>query len=1265
MRCKAALFAVLTLGPLFSTPDATAETPDREGGEIERKVAALDALVQRVSRLRREGKIEEAVALAETVLDTQRRLLGDEGLQVAATRNALGELYVATQSYEKALPLFEASLAVRKRLLGNYHADVVQTQTNLADVLTHAEQYDKALGLLRAALAAQLKTLGPDHLAIAATLESIGFIYQALDDYSQGADHLKRSLAMRQKLLGGEHALVARSMAHLAVLFEGLGDVNKAFELQSLALSMRGRLLGEEHPEVAESMLHLAYLHHGRGEHEKALSLCRPAVAIQEKKLPKQHPQTAAGLDLLANLQRQTGSPEAALLTAESALNMRRALFGEEHPDVAASMRTLALAHRAKGNREKALELHEKALAMQQKLLGEDDPELLGNLDDLVALYEEAGDHAKALPLCRTALELVQKYEVADSRQVLARMDMLGRLYEATGDHRRALEAFENALRLYKASDKTSDSELALRLEHLARVHSAMGDRQKALEYEKEVLLLRKDQAGANGQDLAQNLLSIASLQEATGDREKALSSYLKALDVMKPHSADDHPEVLKAMSSVARLYEESGETEKAVALLRNVLAGQKKSLGENHLKVAETLGRLGGLYKRAGGTENALLAYQSALAIRQKQLGDDHPEVAISKNNLASLLQSLGDPFRSRKLYESSLAVYRKHYGIDHPQLMTIQNNLAILLAGLGDRMGARDLLKSSMLIEDDIYNELLPALSDAQKLELLADMESTADIFFSLLLASSVALRDDSPARLLEFAWARKNLVADFALPQKSREVATESQAARDLAAELLSAQRNLTELTWSPQTYLKPEDILRRRKELRDDIQRMAIALSRLSPSFRDGHREHYVHVGDVLAVLPQNAALVEFFGVRWCDFDRQTFTGRHIIALVLTHNEGVRIADMGSSAELADLVQQYRLELASSYAQASAGDKKPAEWASDLLRSAGRRLYTRLFEPFPFRLAGIKRLYLAPTDVLYLLPFEALATTSGEFLGDVYEVRLLCSGKDLATKRLAGMESAPAIFANPAFDRSAPGQGSASSGPFPPLPETAREAQETAACLERALPAKAKVFTGADASEAKLRATVAPKILHLATHSFVIGVPGEAAEEAGTGTRAAEERLKAAARLFQRTGLALAGANHPQPNGPGQGAGEDGRLTAIDVAGLNLEGTEMVVLSNNATNVIDPNAGLAAYALCRSFQVAGSPVLVRTLWQIPLAPREQLLKEFYSNCCKKRLSPPEAMAAARQSLRRSKAATAETIPFGHPYLWSAFVVVQTGP
>ena len=110
--------------------------------------------------------------------------------------------------------------------------------------------------------------------------------------------------------------------------------------------------------------------------------------------------------------------------------------------------------------------------------------------------------------------------------------------------------------------------------------------------------------------------------------------------------------------------------------------------------------------------------------------------------------------------------------------------------------------------------------------------------------------------------------------------------------------------------------------------------------------------------------------------------------------------------------------------------------------------------------------------------------------------------------------------------------------------------------------------AETWSGTSASEARLKAlTSPPRVLHLATHGFYLS--GNAPEP------------------MLLSSVALAGANRALAK-----KDDDGILFALETQGLNLDGSELVVLSacDTARGSLDYSEGV--YGLVRAFRTAGA-------------------------------------------------------------------------
>jgi CHAT domain-containing protein len=112
--------------------------------------------------------------------------------------------------------------------------------------------------------------------------------------------------------------------------------------------------------------------------------------------------------------------------------------------------------------------------------------------------------------------------------------------------------------------------------------------------------------------------------------------------------------------------------------------------------------------------------------------------------------------------------------------------------------------------------------------------------------------------------------------------------------------------------------------------------------------------------------------------------------------------------------------------------------------------------------------------------------------------------------------------------------------------------------------------------------------------------------------------------------------------------------DGWLTVGEVYGLDLNQTDLVVLSACQTNLGDLSAGDELVGLTRSFIFAGTPSVIASLWAVEDKSTDLLMERFYTH-----LGAGMGKAAA---LRQAQFEVREKYP--NPYYWSAFVLSGDG-
>lgn len=250
---------------------------------------------------------------------------------------------------------------------------------------------------------------------------------------------------------------------------------------------------------------------------------------------------------------------------------------------------------------------------------------------------------------------------------------------------------------------------------------------------------------------------------------------------------------------------------------------------------------------------------------------------------------------------------------------------------------------------------------------------------------------------------------------------------------------------------------------------------------------------------------------------------------------------------------------------------------------------------------------------------------------------HEITYLVSGRDLVHQRQGRAASAPVIVACPDYDQGLP---DGYDGPklFDPLPGTAAEAAAVRPELAKYARTAPRVYTGRAAGERTVKDLRSPSTLLLSTHGFFGHVPGD---------------LSVLQNPLLRCGIALAGANRRQ------GAlrpGDDGILTGLEVLGIDLRNTDMVVLSACDTGVGDIQAGETIAGLRQAFQLAGADKVVSTLWPVPDKETATLIAEYFGALAAGH-GPAAALRKAQVSMIQTRRRSSQA---SHPVFWAAFTL-----
>ena len=1001
------------------------------------------------------------------------------------------------------------------------------------------------------------------------------------------------------------------------------GRYAEAIPLAEQALTIRETALGPDHPDTATSLNNLAFLYDSQGRYGEAEPLYQRSLAIRETALGPDHPDTATSLNNLAFLYDSQGRYGEAEPLYQRSLAIRETALGPDHPDTATSLNNLAFLYDSQGRYGEAEPLYQRSLAIRETALGPDHPDTATSLNNLAFLYDAQGRYGEAEPLYQRSLAIRETALGPDHPDTASSLNNLAGLYESQGRYGEAIPLVEQVLTIRETALGPDHPDTATSLNDLAFLYDSQGRYGEAEPLYQRALAIREMALGPDHPDTATSLNNLAVLYQSQGRYGEAEPLYQRALAIREMALGPDHPDTATSLNNLAGLYTSQGRYGEAIPLYQRSLAIIETALGPDHPLTASSLNSLAGLYESQGRYGEAIPLVEQALVIRETALGPDHPDTATSFNNLAFLYDAQGRYGEAEPLYQRALTIIETALGPDHPDTASNLNNLAFLYQSQGHFQPALTYLIRGLAAEETVLSRNLVGGSDANKRDYLATMAGTANAAISLHL-NHLSTDADAAHLALTTLLQRKGRILD--LFTNLRAQLADDPAALALLDKLSAASGSLATLYNTPpaddlsrQEY---QALLRAQMATVDDLEDQ---LSRRSADFAA------ITTSPTLAAiqtaLPSETALVEFVRYRPLDSTapaQERFGDDRYAAYILQPDGTIQGMDLGSAATIDEAVSALATSLAS------------VDTPLGQVKAEAQALETLVMAPVRQALGTTTTIFLSPDGALNLIPFEALMDESGNYLVETYQFRYLTSGRDLMRiADTAPSDNNPAVLmGNPTYGRAGVlvAQANIDDNPnraidfenriFPALPGTQVEVDLIAPLLPGPL-----VYTQTNATEAAIKQQAAPSILHIATHGFF-------------------EPTNDASNPLLQSGLILAGAADGQ-SGPDQ----DGILTALEVTGLDLRGTQLVVLSACQTGLGELFTGEGLYGLRRALVLAGSQSQVISLWKVSDDATQKLMVAYYQ-----RLGSGTSRDVA---LRETQQAFLQDPEYAHPYYWAAFI------
>jgi CHAT domain-containing protein len=886
-------------------------------------------------------------------------------------------------------------------------------------------------------------------------------------------------------------------------------------------------------------------------------------------------------------------------------------------------------------------------------------------LDHIAQLSIKIGQYDKAQDKIKLALKILDEFR-KDERYVGARIHAIeteAKLYGIQGLFDEAEENLSQSRKMVSkadvvlGSDVSGAEELAALFIQLGRFSAAEDILEKQIpEYEKLY--------GLESLKLIEPLVNRGRISLAKGDYTEAERTALRANRIALKVYGENSTKSAPTQKLLSDIYYTLGDYDKAETSCVRAIASQEKQFTRMHIEVAKSLSQLALIkfYKgdNAQTVERLLLEARDIMAAK---LGKGNPQYAeilksvavlyISQKkydvafnsltvaegiwkaktgrknniNLASIFTLTGDVYyqlknynKSEEFYTKSKDLYEKFFSVTHPEYVKVLSKLGKVAYMKGEYKRSKKLIEESLTNYESFIKQYFPALSEREKAKYWNTIKGDFE-FYNTLAFSNLDDFRDLTGKIYNYQLLTKALLLSSSIKIRERIMNSSDEPLKNQYSDWIDKKEQLTLALSMNSGQLADAGI--DPGALQQEVERLEKDLSQKSEIFGQAFETKRITYEDVKKVLKANEVAMELVRYRYFN---HTFTDSVIYAALYVTKEN-------SKPKAIILPDGKKMEGRNFKFYRNAITTKIPDQNS----------YNVYWKTISEALGQTSTLYLSADGIYNQINLESIQTPDGRYIIDNSNIVLVSNTKDIYLRSLKPAEkfkeNTATMFGNPSFYLASAEE----SQTITALPGTEREVNQLQFMLKEKGWATAEYIADA-AAEEKIKEMNSPKIFHIATH----GMYRPTAQESGD---AGSEDAVIMQNPLLRTGLLLKGAGDLLKKTNVHYNMESGILTAYEAMSLNLDKTDLVVLSACETGLGDLEAGEGVYGLQRAFLVAGAKVLIMSMFKVDDEATQKLMLKFYQkwlNSGNMRLSFIEA----KKELR---------LEYPEPIYWGAFMMI----
>ncbi len=1038
----------------------------------------------------------------------------------------------------------------------------------------------------------------------------------------------------------------ANSYTTEALLQKSLANYNKAIELELKSLTIRNNICGNESFESSISLNNLSTYYSDLGKYKKAIELATAAISIQERTIARTSPDYTASLNNLAGYYFLKGNYAEAIRLATEILNLDEIIFGNEHPNYAITLSNLATYKSAIGEYSEALELEKNASIIYEKTLGKDHLTYARSLSSIANYNSILGNYKEAISLNTEALKIYEKTLGKEHPTYALSINSLAELQVHIGNYPMATKLFTQALETAKKSLGPNHSAYATILHNMATCISILGDDRKAITLEKEALSIREKALGKESNAYSVSLHSLAVLNSSTGNYVEAIKYETESLNIIKKTLGKNHKSYSTGSSCLASYYSALGNYEEAIKLDSEALYTIEQTFGKNHPDYANILSNLANDYYYYGNYVEASRLGHEALNIREKVLGTQHPDYAEALSNVSMFNISLGNLAEAKRQIMEASKIFQITFGQE-------SHNYSIMLHKLALCNALQHNFSESIRLEKEVLKIFAKTIGKNHPDYRLALNDLTFYYFNSkdYINTAQQAILTTEECNKIVFStftdltshertlfWNKYSNWYNYYLPMFSYYISEPELSVATYNGALLAKELLLNADREMSQLILESND-----KAFIQEYRDLQFNKTILYKMLQKPKKEHITDIDSIHRIVRKQEKELITKSKVYGDYTRNLqITWKEVQKKL--NKEDIAIEFLAFPAGKDSIIYAALILRP----ETTSPKMIPLFERKQLSNINKKDFYTTptlsqlIWKPLEKELKGIKNVYFAPAGQLHNIAIEHLPSSDSTFIAEQINFYRLSSTRQLVMIKDKSHIKEAVLYGGLKYDADTtalvvenkkytdiPRDLNIQHTFYPDslnlrdgakyLPATKIEAEQIKQALEntRLQPA---LYMDLRGTEESFKALSGKNIsmLHIATHGFY-WTETEARQTKdldflmmGDNNQSRYVEDKA----LTRSGLLLSGANIALKGNPLPEGLEDGILTAKELAGLDLRGLDLVVLSACQTG-LGEITGDGVFGLQRGFKKAGANTLLMSLWKVDDNATQLLMTQFYKN------------------------------------------------